>query len=122
MRRLFSFSGGSISGTGLRLSSLEYSPEHKGFFVLGSTEDSAGNFHGNMLWFVPDRGPAVDLKGVPVTPQPIWKFGISIKAEGLCLFGGAGDGKTVRAIVAYDNDGKAPSMLQQIVIAVWENK
>ncbi|MBK8809265.1 MAG: hypothetical protein IPN69_00830 [Acidobacteria bacterium] len=119
MRRLFTFSSGSVNGVAFRLSSIEYAQQWKGFLILTSTEDATNNFHGNALWFAPDAG----LGSPTFAPQKIWTFGDGIKAEGICVLPNAdSSSKTMRAFLIYDNDGKTNSLLQSVVLARWAEK
>ncbi len=55
LKPLFRFDAGERAGIRSQLSSIDYMPEWKGFFILTSTEDKDNRYHGNTLWFLSDE-------------------------------------------------------------------
>jgi len=110
------FYAGMNDGVPFELSSLEYVIKWNGSLIITSAEEksSAGNLHGNALWFLPD--PPSDNS--PVAPQLVWLFGNGKKAEGITLLQ-SDDPTKIEAIIVYDNDGKDQSMVQKIVLTRW---
>jgi hypothetical protein len=135
----FRFDPGERAGIRSQLSSIDYMPEWKGFFILTSTEDSSNHFHGNTLWFLSDERisaarPAqlqtdklklADLR--LVEPQKVWLFGLDIKAEGVCVLSeeAASSGspaRRARLALVYDNDTEKtgnPGSLQLLTLLRW---
>jgi hypothetical protein len=136
---LFRFDAGKRRSTLSQLSSIDYMPAWKGFFILTSTEDKSNRYHGNTLWFLSDEKisasrpaqlPHDKLKLADlrlVEPRKVWLFGLDAKAEGICVLSeeaASSGGQTRRARLAlvYDNDTKKtghPGLLQFITLLRW---
>jgi hypothetical protein len=121
------------------LSSIDYLPAWKGFFILTSTEDSSNRYHGNTLWFLsnekiaaalPPQVPPGKLKLADLRlgePQKVWVFGLDGKAEGLCVLSEepasrGSQARRARLAIVYDNDtGKTgnPGLLQFLTVLRW---
>lgn len=119
-KTLFTFDAGSNEGTPAQLTSLEYVPQWEGFLVVTASEDEHNAFHGNTLWFVPDKQVG---RGKQLTPQVAYVFEPAMKAEGLCVLPSAqgSSARSVRLAVSYDNDPHAthiPSRLQTLTL-IW---
>jgi len=106
----FSFEAGKIGIEPFRISSIEYIPKWKGFFILTSTEDGKNLFYGNALWYVSDETLKTSLPTKPITPKIVWLFAVTMKAEGLCILPDATDEK-LRLALVYDNDVKDTKQL-----------
>lgn len=131
LKPYFRFDAGTTSNkTQLKLSSIEYAPDLKGFLLLTSSETTiiAANregkpvFHGNVLWFVGDE-QIKTTQTTNVKAEKISEFEPTIKAEGFCLLP-SNDQKITRLAVVYDNDtedfnkakaGKIPLGMLQLV-------
>ena len=136
---LFRFDAGKREGILSQLSSIDYMPAWKGFFILTSTEDSSNRYHGNTFWFLsdekisasrpaqlpPDKIKLSDLR--LVEPQKVWLFGLEGKAEGLCVLSeeAASSGRQerrARLALVYDNDTEKtgnPGWLQFFTLLRW---
>jgi hypothetical protein len=139
LRPLFRFHAGRREGILSQLSSIDYLPAWKGFFILTSTEDSSNRYHGNTLWFLsnekiaaalPPQVPPGKLKLADlrlVEPQKVWVFGLDGKAEGLCVLSEepasrGSQARRARLAIVYDNDtGKTgnPGLLQFLTVLRW---
>jgi hypothetical protein len=118
LKPFFKFNAGQLEGVNSQLSSLEYVPAFKGFLILTSTEDASNAFHGNTLWFLPDKTimaarptklPGTELRLADlklVEPQRVSVFGKGNKAEGICMTsaGAASQTKQARFALVFDND------------------
>lgn len=119
LTRLFAFDPGEREGVRCQLTSLEYLPAWMGFLAITATEDDQNAYHGNTLWFVPDRRIA-EGNGSVITADRAWTFEVAMKAEGLCLLPpaiGRGEPGDVRLLITYDNDPHAthiPSRFQEV--------
>jgi hypothetical protein len=111
---LFRFDAGKREGVPLVLTSMEYVPSWKGFFVVTSTEDLTNVFHGNVLWFLSDDA----IKAGDSQPVRVAEFEPAMKCEGLAELPGSTSEK-VRLVLTYDNDAlrtKIPSRIQTVVL------
>lgn len=118
LQPLFQFQAGQRGGEPLTLTSVErLEAWGGGYLILTTTEDSANQFHGNVLWFVPDAGIAADGR---VEPVALWSFAPTMKAEGLAVLPSTpGSPETVRLALVYDNDHSRtgqPSRLQVLTL------
>ena len=118
LERLFAFGAGKREGEQAQLTSLEYLPAWKGFFIVTATEDSANAFHGNTLWFLPVAEIPAGRTLAPA--QRLHDFEVAMKAEGLAalpLSDGAASSQTARLVVTFDNDAHTthiPSRIQTL--------
>lgn len=107
----FKFDAGKTAdNTPLKISSIEYAPQLKGFFILTSSETTVmvkkaekPVFHGNRLLFVSDeaikKSPSLKLSDV----REVGKFDAAMKPEGLSIL--PNPGKDIyRLAVVFDND------------------
>jgi hypothetical protein len=121
------------------LSSIDYLPAWKGFFMLTSTEDKSNRYHGNTLWFLSDEKISASRPAeIPsdnltladlrlVEPQKVWVFGLDGKVEGLCVLSeevasSGSRARRARLALVYDNDsGKTgnPGWLQFLTLLRW---
>ena len=122
LRPAFTFAAGrSPDGQeNMQLTSLERVNEgtNRGYFVVTASEDAENVFHGNRLWFVPDQQLADTKAGVSVTPELVWTFEASQKAEGFAILN-SGPDHALTAIVVFDNDAhktRTPSRFQRLTL------
>ena len=104
-----------------KLSSLEYAEKLKGFLIVTSTEEKVTNkFQGNALWFISDDAITAAKKDESdgfkeVSTKNIYEFDPEMKAEGITVMPFA-NGKTMRAVIIFDNDGLSHGALEILEI------
>jgi hypothetical protein len=109
LKPLFAFEAEPREGVTSQLTSLEYVAELDGFLVVTASEDTANAFHGNILWFVPNRETS--------HAQKIAIFEVAMKCEGLAILDVDMDARrtSVKLLITFDNDPHAthiPSRFQ----------
>lgn len=109
LKPAFAFEAEPREGVTSQLTSLEYVPELEGFLVATASEDTSNAFHGNILWFVPNRETS--------HAEKIAIFEVAMKCEGLAILGVDKDARrtSVKLLITFDNDPHAthiPSRFQ----------
>jgi hypothetical protein len=120
---LFSFDAGKREGVTANLTSLTFVPSWNGFFATTTTEDEQNAFHGNTLWFVPASTIRPGVK--TVKPERVHDFEVAMKAEGIAELPGDNNGKSLRLVVTFDNDGHTtniPSRMKVLTLSRSEAK